>query len=194
MSCTQAVLAVVVMMLEPLLAPFLEESIEEEMVSFHNFRNLSEIDLSSQPQASTSGARTCDRCYRHGLVCEWPGPKDQSKSCTFCKNWKSVCAILGNPVSNQKPWGKSEKVRAKKWKRGEVDSDVEFGSEGSGEDGWRAWGVQDVTFALLGIQERQDERNALLREQCGFQEQIACCLERMEARMAGADLDSTIRE
>jgi len=38
MSCTQAVLAVVVMMLEPLLAPFPEESIEEEMVSFHYFR------------------------------------------------------------------------------------------------------------------------------------------------------------
>ena len=33
MSCTQAELAVVVMMPEPLLAPFLEESIEENMVS-----------------------------------------------------------------------------------------------------------------------------------------------------------------
>ena len=71
---------------------------------------------------------------------------------------------------------------------------MELGSEGSGEEGWRARGFQDISFALLGIQERQDERNALLREQCGFQERIACCLERMEARMAGADLDSTIRE
>src|SRR5882672_4907245 len=37
MGCTQAELAVVVMMPEPLLAPFPEELIEEEMVSFHNF-------------------------------------------------------------------------------------------------------------------------------------------------------------
>ena len=71
---------------------------------------------------------------------------------------------------------------------------MELGSEGSGEDGWRAQGFQDLTFTLLGIQERQDERNALLREQCRFQEWVACFLERIEARMAGADLDSTLRE
>jgi len=85
-------------------------------------------------------------------------------------------------------------VWAKKWKQAEVESEVELESEGRGEDGWRVQGFQDVSFSLLGIQERQDEWNALLREQCGFQERIACCLERMEARMAGADLDSTLRE
>src|SRR5882672_11263758 len=46
MSCTQAELAVVVMMPEPFLAPFPEESIAEEMVSFRDFGILSEIDLS----------------------------------------------------------------------------------------------------------------------------------------------------
>ena len=142
---------------------------------------------------STSDARTCDRCFRHGVVCEWPETKGRS-NCTFCRDRKSVCAILGNPVSNQKPRKKSEKVRGKKRKRDEVESDAELGSEGSSEEGWRARGFQDVTFALLGIQERQDERNALLREQCGFQERIACCLERIAARMGGADLDSTLRE
>src|SRR5882672_3328937 len=34
------------MMPEPLLAPFPEESVAEEMVSFREFRNISEIDLS----------------------------------------------------------------------------------------------------------------------------------------------------
>ena len=75
-----------------------------------------------------------------------------------------------------------------------MESEVELESEGSSGDGWRAWGFQDIYFALLGIQEQQDEWNALLREQCVFQERIACCLERMEARMGGADLDSTLRE
>src|SRR5882672_8963209 len=126
---------------EPLLAPFPEELIVEEMVSFRKFRNLSEIDfVFSQPQVSTSEVQTCDQCFRHGVVCEWPGPKDRSTNCTFCRNQKSVCAILGNPVSNRKPRGKLEKVWAKKWKQGEVDSDVEFVSEGSGEDGWRVQG------------------------------------------------------
>src|SRR5882672_2112943 len=111
-----------------------------------------------------------------------------------CKNWKLVCAIQGDPVSKWKPQGKSEKVQAKKRKWAEVESEVELESEGSSEDGWRVEGFQDISFALLGIQEWQDEWNALLREQCGFQERITCCLERMEARMAGADLDSTIRE
>jgi len=32
-----------------------------------------------------------------------------------------------------------------------------LGSEGSGEDGWRVQGFQDISFALLGVQERQDE-------------------------------------
>ena len=58
----------------------------------------------------------------------------------------------------------------------------------------RAQGCQDISFMLLGVQERQDEWNALLREQCGFQERIASCLERIEARMGGSDLDSTLRE
>ena len=71
---------------------------------------------------------------------------------------------------------------------------MEFESEGSSEDGWRAWGFQDISFALLGIQEWKDEWNALLREQCGIQEQITCCLERMEARMGILELDSTLRE
>src|SRR5467141_2552394 len=94
----------------------------------------------------------------------------------------------------RKPRKKSERAWGKKRKRDEVGSDAELGSEGSGDEGWRAQGFQDVTFALLGIQERQDERNALLREQCGFQERIACCLERIGARMGGEDLDSTLRE
>jgi len=97
-------------------------------------------------------------------------------------------------VSKWKPRRKSEKARGKKWKWDEVESDVELGSEGSGDDGWRARGFQDVTLALLGVQERQDERNVLLREQCGFQEWIACCLERMEARMGRLEMDSTLRE
>src|SRR5882672_11494087 len=107
-----------------------------------------------------------------------------------CKNQKSVCTIQGDLVSKRKPRGRSEKAWAQKWKRAEVESEL----EGSGGDGWRARGLQDLSFTLLGLQEREDEQNSLLREQCGFQERITCCLERMEARMAGVDLDSTLRE
>jgi len=90
--------------------------------------------------------------------------------------------------------GKIRESMAKKQKQAEVESEVELESEGSGGDGWRARGFQDLSFALLGLQEREDEQNVLLREQCRFQEQIACCLERMEARMGRSELDSTLRE
>src|SRR5882672_8542603 len=105
---------------------------------------------------------------------------------------KLVWAIQGDPVSKWKPRGKSGKVQSKKRKRAESEGELE--SEGSGEEGWRARGFHDIAFTLLGIQERQDEQNALLREKCGFQERITSCLERMEARMGGSELDSTIRE
>src|SRR5882672_7872552 len=134
MSCTQAELAVVVMTLEPFLVPFPEESIAEDMVSFRKSRNLLEIDLFSQPLASTSEVRTCDQCYCHGVVCEWPGPKERSRSCTFCKTRKSVCVILGKLVSNRKPWRKLDKAWGKKRKWDEVESEAEYGLEESGED------------------------------------------------------------
>jgi len=50
--------------------------------------------------------------------------------------------------------------------------------EGSGL-GWRVQGLQDVSFAFLGLQEREDEQNELLREQNVFLQKIAMCLERI---------------
>ena len=74
----------------------------------------------------------------------------------------------------------------------EVESELE--SEGSGT-GWRVWVLQDVAFALLGLQESEDEQNELLREQNGFLQRITMCLERIGVEGArGQELDSTSRE
>ena len=52
-----------------------------------------------------------------------------------------------------RPWNKS-------WVEVE-DSDGE--SEGSGLSGWKARGMQDIAFGLLGIKELLREQNGLLR-------------------------------
>ena len=157
MSCTQAELAVVVMMPEPLLVPFPEGSIEEDMVSSAVFGTHQKLTCLLQPQVSTSGVWICDQCLWHGLFCDWPELDSWSKSCTVCKDQKSVCTIQGDLVSKWKPQGKSEKAQAQTRKQAEVESEVELESEGSGGDGWRARGFQDLSFTLLGLQDREDE-------------------------------------
>jgi len=57
----------------------------------------------------------------------------------------------------------------------EVESELE--SDGSGEDGWRAWGLQAIAFSLLGLKESDKERNKLLREQNSYLHRIAEWLE-----------------
>ena len=71
------------------------------------------------------------------------------------------------------------------WKKSQVEveeSDVE--SDGSGVGGWKARGLQDIAFGLLGIKE-------LLREQNGFLRRISLSLDR---NLKAGEEDSTIRE
>ena len=72
-------------------------------------------------------------------------------------------------------------------------------SEGSGEDGWRAQGLQSIAFGLLGLKESENERNEILREknelrreQNGFRHRIA---EQLESGLGPEEVpDSTLRE
>jgi len=57
-----------------------------------------------------------------------------------------------------------QRVTATEESRVEVE-ELELESYGSGEDRWRARGLQAITFGLLGLKELDRERNELLREQ-----------------------------
>jgi len=100
--------------------------------------------------------------------------------------------IQGEWVSKRKHWEHSVKSHPKK--KAWVEVELESESEGR-RTGWRAWGLQDLSFAMLGLQESEDEQNELLREQNGFLQRIAMCLERMGVeRERGPELDSILRE
>jgi len=66
-----------------------------------------------------------------------------------------------------------------------VEVELELELDENGEDGWRVWGLQDISFGLLQLQskleENLSERNQLLREQNGFLQRITLCLERASA-------------
>ena len=72
-------------------------------------------------------------------------------------------------------------------------------TEGSGDDGWRARGLQSIAFGLLGLKESENERNELLREQNelrreqnGYLHRIA---ERLESGLGPEEVpDSTLKE
>ena len=80
-----------------------------------------------------------------------------------------------------------------------MESELE--SDGSREDGWRARGLQAITFGLLGLKESDRERNKLLREQNelwreqnSYLHRIAEWLENGLGPEEVEVLDSTIRE
>jgi len=90
---------------------------------------------------------------------------------------------------------KQKERSGQKWKKMQVEVESELESDGSREDGWRAWGLQDIAFGLMGLWDNLDERNQLLREQNGLLQRITMCLERTGVVEAlEPDLDSTIRE
>jgi|SRR5882724_3198668 len=105
----------------------------------------------------------------------------QQKSCDHCAAQKMVCTSAGIWVSNWKwqDWsGEGSCPNKKSWV--EVGSDAEL--EGSGTGGWR----QEVSSALVGIQE-------LLREQNGYLKRIS---QSLDGGLGASedDEDSTIRE
>ena len=71
-----------------------------------------------------------------------------------------VCVINGIWVLKRKWREPKEKLGPK-----EKSMWVEVELNGSGEDGWKVQGLQDITFGLLGLKEVDKERNELLREQ-----------------------------
>ena len=76
----------------------------------------------------------------------------------------------------------------------EVELKLEL--DGSGEGGWRAQGLQAITFGLLGLKESDRERNEFLREHNSYLHRIA---ERLENGLGSEEIgvpvvDSTIRE
>jgi len=101
--------------------------------------------------------------------------------------------INGVWVSERKWRDPKEKLRPRQKKMWvEVESEME--SDGSG-DGWRMQGFHDIAFGLLGLQRNLAERNWLLREQNGFLQRIAMCMERTGfVEGLELDLDSTMRE
>jgi len=82
-----------------------------------------------------------------------------------------------------------------RWKKMQVEMELELESDGSGEDGWRAWQLQDISFRLMGLWDNLEERLQILREQNGFLQRIAICLERTGVvGVVELDIDSTMRE
>ena len=71
---------------------------------------------------------------------------------------------MGVWVSNWKQWERSGAERSRPQKKGRVEveeSDAE--SDGSGVSGWKARGLQEIAFGILGLKEVGKERNELLR-------------------------------
>jgi len=89
---------------------------------------------------------------------------------------KIVCTILGVQVSQQKCQEPLEKGRQSN-KRLRTEDESEAESEGSGTGGWKARGLQDISFALLGLKDSMKDQNELLREQNGYLKRIAMHLD-----------------
>jgi len=111
---------------------------------------------------------------------------------------KVVCTVSGGvQVCNRKIKGSAGKGK-RGLKRARVE-ESEAETEGSGDDGWRARGLQSIAFGLLGLKESENERNELLREQNelrreqnGYLHRIA---ERLESGLGPEEVpDSTLRE
>ena len=123
----------------------------------------------------------------------WLDPDSFQKQCGSCMDWKSVCVIDGVHVSKRKCQEPKERLGLR-WKKMQVEMELELESDGSGEDGWRAWGLHYIAFSLLGLWENLEERNQLFRELNGFLQRIALCLERTRVVEAlEQDLDTTMR-
>jgi len=98
---------------------------------------------------------------------------------------------------------KQKERSGQKWKKMQVEVESELESDGSGEESWRAWGLHDIAFGILGLQSNLAERNQLLREKNDLQREqnsylhrIARCL---ESGLGPEELevpveDSTMRE
>jgi len=72
--------------------------------------------------------------------------------------------VMGVQVSNQKWLEQSGAEGSWPQKRIQVEVEESDGeSKGSGFSGWKARGMQDITFGLLGIKELLREQNGLLR-------------------------------
>jgi len=107
-------------------------------------------------------------------------------------------------------WSASVKKEIQGDKR-EVGTKTEKGEDGSRArtgvgwklNGWRAWGLQAITFGLLGLKELDRERNELLREQNELQREQNSYLHRiakhLESGLGPEEMevlveDSTMRE
>jgi len=93
-------------------------------------------------------------------------------------------------VSNQKWWeqlgAEGSRPQKKIWVELE-ESDAEL--EGSGASGWKARGLQDISFSLIRLRENLEERNELLREENGYLQRIASYLDRGEVYSREEELE-----
>jgi len=89
---------------------------------------------------------------------------------------KIICTVLGVWVSKQKHWEPLEKG---KWsnKRVRIEDELEAELEGIGMGCWKARGLQDISFSLLGLKDSMEDQNELLREQNGYLKRIAMQLD-----------------
>jgi len=130
-----------------------------------------------QVLATTNGDWICDWCQFHGLYCLWLPEGVHQKTCDPCAAWKSTCTIQGERVSKRKWWewsgAECSWLQKKSW--AEVESDVEL--EGSRTGGWKAQGLQDISFTLLGLKDSMEDWTELLREHNGFLKRIALSLD-----------------
>ena len=80
------------------------------------------------------------------------------------------------------------------WKKSWVEVESEVESDGSGT-GWKARGLQDISFTLLWLKKNMEDRDELLREQNGYLHRIASYLDRGEVCSREVpEEDSTKRE
>ena len=122
------------------------------------------LEMKQVEQPGSNGERPCNWCRQHHMYCLWPLEGIQQKSCDHCAAQKIPCAVNGIWVSNQKQQDRSRAEGSQPQKRSRVEvEELDVESEWSRLGGWKARGMQDIAFGLLGIKDILREQNGLLR-------------------------------
>ena len=115
----------------------------------------------------------CYHCQKHWIHCEWMDADAWQKSCNWCLGKKLLCTINRIWVVKQKQ-PKSLGIEGPSFpKKAQIkESGLESGDSGNLVD-LKDCATQDITFALLGIQEEISTKTVVMQQQLKMsQEQL----------------------